>query len=113
MAYAPYSFGEKDPASQNDPFTFDLTAWLQNPVTVSGTVYQIVGAVTATATPAGLTIGSVVYFGGYVTVYLSGGVSGVTYTLYIHVTRADQGGNLDGPIAIGATVTCITPVPAQ
>lgn len=113
MAAAPYAFGEKDPASENDPFTFGLTSWLQSPVAAPGTVYTIIGAVTASVTPSDMQLGSVVYSGGYVTVYLTGGTEGVIYTLYIHVSRVDQNGNVSGPIAIGAQITCVSPVPAQ
>lgn len=113
MAAAPYAFGEKDPGSENDPFTFDLTSWLKSPVTVPGTVYTIVGVVTASVTPTDMHVGDTVYSGGYVTVYLSGGTEGVTYTIKIYVTRVDQNGNTSGPIPVGATITCVTPVAAQ
>lgn len=113
MSSPPYTFGDKDPASNNEGFTFDLGTWLNSPICVPGTVWSIFGVVTATATPAGLTVNGVVSSGRYVTVYLSGGTAGVTYTLYIHVTRISQTGAQEGPVTIGATIRCVTPVAPQ
>lgn len=113
MAAPPYTFGDKDPASQNEGFTFDLGGWLNAPITVPGVVWEISGVVTASATPSDLTVNSVVYSGQYVTVYVSGGTAGVTYTLYINVTRTSQFGVQEGPVRIGATIKCVTPVAPQ
>jgi hypothetical protein len=109
----PYTFGDKDPGSNNEGFTFDLGRWLNSPVTRPGVVWSINGVVTASATPSGLTIGDVVYSNSYVTVYCSGGTAGVTYTLYIDVNRIDQFGAQEGPVRIGATIKCVTPVAPQ
>jgi hypothetical protein len=113
VAAPPYTFGDKDPASVDEPFTFDLTGWLNSPITIPGTVYAITGQVVASATPSDLTVSRVVYSGPYVTVYCSGGTHGVKYTLYINVERIDQFGNLSGPVTVGATIHCVTPVAPQ
>lgn len=105
MASNLYRFSPKDPATSNDPFTFDLTAWL-------GANWTITGSPTATVSPSGLTLGTVVSLGGLVTVYVSGGTVGTDYTLTIHVSAVDANSNTRGPVAIGAMVLCITPVPA-
>jgi hypothetical protein len=109
----PYTFGDKDPASNNEGFSFDLGGWLNSPIAVPGTVWSISGVVTATASPNDLTVNNVVSDGRYVTVYLSGGTAGVTYTLYIHVNRINQFGSQEGPVTVGATIKCVTPVAPQ
>lgn len=69
-----------DPKYQGDDdgFTFDLRAWL-------GDQDQISGTPAATITPNDVTIESVFTSGGYVTVWLSGGMPNQTYTLQIQV----------------------------
>lgn len=113
MSSPPYTFGDKDPGSNNEGFTFDLGAWLNDPITVPGVVWSISGVVTASATPSDMTLGNVVYFGQYVTVYVSGGTAGTTYTLYINVNRVNQFGVQEGPVRVGATIKCVTPVAPQ
>jgi hypothetical protein len=105
VATTPYRFGPKHPATQNDPFEYDLTAWLGKST--------ITGTVTATSTPAGLTIGTVECSGSIVTVYVSDGIDGTDYQLAINVSAVDPNGNSRGPVAIGAMVLCTSPVPAQ
>lgn len=105
MASNLYRFSPKDPATSNDPFTFDLTAWL-------GQGWILTGSPTATVSPSGLTIGPVITFGSFVTVYISGGTVGVDYALTIHVSAIDEDSNTRGPVAIAAMVLCTTPVPA-
>jgi hypothetical protein len=101
-----YRFGPKDPATVNEPFTFDLTAWCRSKWTITCTV-------TCAVSPNDMTVDSVVYAGSFVTAYLSGGTAGVDYTVTINVPAVDTNGNSRGPVGIGAMVLCLSPVPAQ
>lgn len=79
-----YSFDDKY-ASDTDAFTFNLAAWLGDGDALSGTP-------TVTVTPSDATVANVVMSGSLVTVWISGGTAGVTYTIEL---EARTTGNRD------------------
>lgn len=77
MVLPVYTFDPKY-ATDTDGFTFDLTAWLGDDDSISGTP-------TATVTPTGTTVQAVVAEGGLVTVWIAGGTAGQKYIVEVHV----------------------------
>lgn len=68
-----YSFDDKY-AADTDGFTFNLSAWL-------GEADALAGTPAITVSPSGTTVASVTVAGSLVTVWISGGTAGATYTI--------------------------------
>jgi hypothetical protein len=84
-----YAFDPKYTAD-TDGFTFDLTAWV-------GDCDQISATPTATISPSGAEVVSVVELKNLVTVWVSGGADNVTYTIDLHIsTVAGRGCQVRG-----------------
>ena len=73
----------KDPDASL-PYEWDWAAWLSDGETITGTV------ITA---DAGITVAAPTEAGGVVTVRISGGTAGTTYTVACRITTS--GGNID------------------
>lgn len=79
MALVVYVFDDKY-AADTDGFTFNLSAWVGQLDTLT--------SATATIDPAGATIESVAIQGSVITVWVSGGAAGTTYTIEIEAKTA-------------------------
>jgi hypothetical protein len=90
-----YKFDDKY-AGDTDGFTFDLAAWL-------GDDDQISALPTATVTPSGPTVASVIWSDALVTVWISGGTAPQAYTVELHVvTTGGRDCRVRGTFAVDA-----------